>query len=1180
MSALDQIKPGSHAIFEASAGTGKTYTVEQLVLRFLRNGVPLEQILIVTYTEKAAAELQDRLRSAITAVARDVTQSSETMTHALERYDDAQIFTIHAFCLRILQQFPFDHGHNPRAKMTADDEVMAACLREVQRGQWPAAYQKDLTSLLAVARFNLDSGGSEWDKKISRLANSFRPDCNHKLEPDQTIAAQDLRDLREHFTAELAEITRLAGAHDPKAHLHQHPFYVGYGQLKFNSTWRDSRCRKYLVPILLWISDPESKVDAIASFARAYNACISADKKFDGFDVLSRDAKQVNTACQHLEEICQRLDALRARLAQIEYVLASGTIKDLLNHMDRYKQERGLHSFEDFLTRVARALKPEFNPRAADLIRTLRKKYRVAIVDEFQDTDPLQWSIFKTIFVDDTDEHQLVLVGDPKQAIYSFRNADVNTYLQAREELKMRGANVVRLETNFRSCVPLVHGLNTLFRDGTFFPGNSGIGYDDVLPAPDGSRPETTLDQTGRKAITVVNFPPDTSGAAARRQMSQFVAEEIARLLRPQAGKPMLAFENRGKEEIVRADSIAVLLFRRAESRWIEEQLRQRGIPFIFYKKTGIWQSDEAIHLNIVLKALARTDQPALFREMLLTRFFGVRPEDVAAFEHSSQTDLLHRLFLRWRELCDRRRWAELFRSILEDTGTLSAEFGAFDGSRRVANFRYITQELSRAAYERGLSLIDIVDLLQHKRMTSGEDESGLQPLETERPTVKLMTIHASKGLEFPIVFLAGGFTGKKVRSFLKYHDDSGRLVFNLDSSHEAGKEKAKQEEREESHRLLYVALTRAMLKLYIPSVPKSRFSDGVVSEILTPALTTAKLDHSEYAGFIPPPPRATAGSPSTPVAAVIDEHLVKIKLAEPLMPGVDLGRLALRRVELQSFSRLVHHTPVVQIPVLDRPARADDDARPEELAKDDLPPGAAAGDVLHSLIETIEFATVRDATDSAALLVEKSIPRLLIERSLRTNMPEGADDPDVFSRRSKRVAELVWNALRTPLPQLKGTPLSALEPRQRLHELEFHMPFQMNPGKNLPAEVSAGEGFMTGFMDLVFTHGGRYFLLDWKSNSLASYTADDLARDMDARQYHLQYRIYLQALSRWLRVTHKTANPASLIGGVLYIYLRGMNVADPTRGVFFREPTADDFDERTLADALRAQAFAGRSAP
>jgi exodeoxyribonuclease V beta subunit len=1152
----------AHAVFEASAGTGKTYTVEQLVLRFLKKGIALDQILIVTYTEKAAAELQDRLRVAI-AAEYDRAETSETMNAALERYDDAQIFTIHAFCLRILQQYPFDHGQNARAQMTRDDEVMSACLREVQRSEWPKAFEKELTSLLAVARFNLDNGGAAWDEKVSRIAASFRPDCGHRLVPDQNIEPAELRELREFFTAEFDAIAKLVGP--LTSSLDAHPLYVGYGKLEFNSKWRDAWRRDYLVPLLLWATDPESRTDPIASFAGMVNQ--SGD---DAFEILTRKVSQLDAACRHLPAIVTKLDVMRARLAQIEYVLARSTVQSLQQRMEKFKQQRGLQSFDDFLTRVARALTPEHNPRANDLVQALRKRYHVAIVDEFQDTDPLQWNIFKRIFVEGGDR-QLILVGDPKQAIYSFRNADVDTYIQAREELKSLGTPVRPLNVSYRASASLLRGLNTLFRDGSFFVGGS-IAFSDVSPAPDGMRPEAELDRTDRKALTVLRFRDGTGAAQASRQLAGFIAGEVARLLTPMDDKPLLRYAHKGAVHDLRADGIAILLFKRFDSRWIEEQLRARGIHYTFYKKTGIWQSDEAVHLNLVLKALARADQPELFRQMLLTRFFSVRPECVSAYEHSAQSESLHRLFLRWRELCDRRRWAELFRSILEDTGTLAHEIRAFDGSRRIANYRYITQELARSAYERGLSLLDLVELLQQKRLTSGEDESGLQPLETERPAVKLMTIHASKGLEFPVVFLAGGFTSPTSKHFYKFHDN-GQLVFDLNTSDKTSRDRARSEELEESHRLLYVALTRAMLKLYIPSLPKGRLN-GAVPTILSPAITAAKLDQSEDCGMIDAQavaPDATAAP--VPLAASAS---TKIKISGPLMPGLDLGRLAARRIELQSFSRLVQHTiPAFEIPVLERPPRADDDdqspdtAEPRILAKDDLPSGASAGDVLHAIVENIDFKSVRTAKTKGDLLKDGSATRLLIEKCLRIFMPEVANDKAIFARRSERVAELIWNTLRMPLTPLGGTTLSELESGQRIHELEFHMPFNL-PGRALPDEVTSADGFMTGFMDLVFTHKKRFYLLDWKSNSLPSYSAAAIERDMTARNYHFQYAIYLQALRRWLASLKKSPD---LIGGVFYIYLRGMNLSDPTRGLYFRAPATADFDERKLAESLSQQA-------
>jgi exodeoxyribonuclease V beta subunit len=285
-------------------------------------------------------------------------------------------------------------------------------------------------------------------------------------------------------------------------------------------------------------------------------------------------------------------------------------------------------------------------------------------------------------------------------------------------------------------------------------------------------------------------------------------------------------------------------------------------------------------------------------------------------------------------------------------------------------------------------------------------------------------------------------------------------------------------------------------------------------------------------------------------------------------MPGLDLSLLAGRRAVVNSFSGLVKHGQRpprgVAIELLDRRQREDDD-EPDEPVADALPPGAASGDVLHDVLEAVDFDAVRNAATPDALLAEGCQTQTLISAALHAHLPQ-LDAAD--HSRAGRVADLVWKTLRTALPQLGPAPLCSLPKDRRLHELEFHMPFAL--GAVAPAEISVTpEGFMTGWMDLLFCHADRFYLLDWKSNSLDSYAPAALARNMQEQHYDFQYRIYLQALKPWLRRIQPKRDPASVFGGIFYLYLRGMNGADASQGVHFHHPTADDWNEAKLAKAL-----------
>ena len=1133
-----------HEIHEASAGTGKTYQVVQKVLSLIREGMLIEKILVVTFTEKATAELVDRIRAGLES---ERLKKADALTRArfdaaLENYDSAQIFTIHGFCLRILQQFPFDHDFASNAQLARDDEIRLLCLRGIQRKRWPELYGPMLPSLLALSEFDDD-----WETSVLRAARAWRTDCEHQMHPEQHIDLALLQEFSEEIAAVHAELAKIAGP--LKTTVDEHAWYVRYGELKFkNVNWMAGRRKKFFTPALLWITDEIDAVEFTPSFLRLNRIFEKEKQTFDWFATAAIKDTEKSEFATIVRDLARQLDALRVRIPNVRHALARQTAELLNAELEQHKSQRGVQTFDDFLTRVARAL-DDGNEHSAALLEKLRERYDVAIVDEFQDTDPLQWNIFRRIFVESPLAHRLIVVGDPKQAIYAFRNADLQTYVGARTALQGKNATEHPLKQNFRSSAHLLDGLNTLFRPGddrTDFFDDPDVRYQHVEKAPDGQRPEPVTDDTGRRAITLLRCPDGSAGTRVLPNFAASVAAEIEHLLNP-GGKPRLTFNNRGAPIPLTAGGIAVLVFKRSESELIEKELTRRQIPFSFYKKQGIWQSSEATHLYFLLKAVAEPGDRSAHRAMLISRFFNVPPENVPLLEQAAGDDRLHWLMMHWRESAQRRRWAELFRSILCDTGALREEVKQPDGGRRVANHNYITQELCRAAYQQGLSLPDIIELLLSKRLISREDESGLHPVETEKPAVQILTIHTSKGLEFPVVFVAGGFTQPPEDAYLKYHDDQRRLVLNLDAN-DPNSTLSKEERTREQRRLLYVALTRAMVKLYIPHFPGGKTGKpGPLKTLLMPALDQLPKDHTSFGEMqLGARPISPGLRPVRVAGAPGPFPVPPIPLTSPLLPELNIGQLASRRVQVQSFSRLVHGTGVVvHAPELERPPREDDD-EPQEFIEDPLPPGADAGEILHDILEHIDFSTVAGCGSVDDLLSKRSDTLALIENSIEKHLPK--KDPDVTARRLRRTAEIVWKTLRTPIPELGGKKLCELASTERLHELEFHMRVRRN--HLVIEEIEIRDGFMTGFMDLVFRHDRKYFLLDWKSNALRGYSRAALTHDIEARQYNVQYSIYMEALRTWLG-----RDDPKLFGGVFYIYMRGIGAGENTNGIFFCKP-------------------------
>jgi len=276
------------------------------------------------------------------------------------------------------------------------------------------------------------------------------------------------------------------------------------------------------------------------------------------------------------------------------------------------------------------------------------------------------------------------------------------------------------------------------------------------------------------------------------------------------------------------------LVFRRKEADPLIEALRAAGLPYSFLKQTGLWTSTEAEHLGIILQALAAPDDRAAFRKALLTSFFRVSPAQLALCADIPAAHPARRLFHQWLGYADKRQWSALSRSLLEDTGVLFHDLGGAGLDRRVGNLRFLLATLEEAAYRDNLDLFDLLEVYDNLRHGSDDLNPDLQPIETAAAKVKIMTVHASKGLEFPVVFLAGGFTRRTSVELTSYHDTDNRRVFDLNPDSRA-RAIQRAEEAAEHKRLLYVGLTRAMLKLYVPLVHPDvgRGHSGPVSTLL-----------------------------------------------------------------------------------------------------------------------------------------------------------------------------------------------------------------------------------------------------------------------------------------------------------------------------------------------------------
>jgi exodeoxyribonuclease V beta subunit len=1144
-------------VIEASAGTGKTYTIEQRVLELLLSGkAKLKEILVVTFTEKATGDLKSRLRQRLESALAEYPDRHDVLQAALDGFHHAQIYTIHAFCQRALTDFAFENRQELQSRLVDDREVLRLCLREIQRKTWREQYGERLQKVLEIADY---PGSSEenWRELVLDLAINFRPGCGHRLLPEPVEGWLDHLGRLETQIRDHASVIRQLAGESASEDVQKHRWYLAFSQLDLYERHLRSRLENVLTPTLRWLADDGTDDNPIASFQTLLTRCFERESK-SGFRLLT--SKTNKRAFARLEEshpdfvqACELLEELRSKVEwrSLGTQLLVSTVHLLRDAVRTYKHERGLQSYEDMLVRMDEGLDLSKNRRAATLLQGLRHRYRFAIVDEFQDTDAIQWRIFKRIFIEGDPAQRLIVVGDPKQAIFGWRGADVHTYNAATSEMRgQHGAQVHELDVNWRSCPEMIQSLNKLFLQGRFF-ADTDVAYHPVkspieLHPPKELRNRIVNDRTDRAAVTITHFGEPERLAKARARNAYFIADEIHRLLGEQ-GLP--ALEIAGKDEPprpLRADDICILLLRHREAWPLLRALRWRHIAYSLYKQQGLWQSDEAQQLRHVLRALAKPGDPRAFRQALLTRFFRIRPAALSLCLDPPENHPARTLFRSWLELAESGRWGQLFRSFLEDTGLMFDEPQAADFERRMANYRHLTHALQQAAYGQKLDVVGLLELLDERHRQPAED-ADVQPIETERPKVKIMTVHASKGLEFPVVFLAGGWTSGKTPRYRTYRDDNG-LVFDLGPEAQAVDEERAAEDR----RLLYVALTRAMFKLYVPTVAlgKKYPKEGPLVSMLAPAIVNAALPSHQVDEFVSGPGSEAARPVPLPLDKANSPATLVTLTKQDLFPRIP-SDLRERRIRTLSFSS-IHRAELASF--AERPSRVDPAEQDDQKEHEPLR-GAVFGNLVHDVLEKIDYAAVGEAKAASELLRSSFPTRKLFDDEMKTAVPKlsGRGPVAPLEERCRNIlAELVWNGMHTPLA-VAGGPLWTIPKRDRLQELEF-----LNAGQGPGGRAAKQETFYTGYMDLVFRRGDDYFLVDWKTNVLSGgYGGEALDASMTECGYKRQFEIYLEALGRWL-ARMRGGRPAR-IRGVYYLYLRGMNGRDDNAGVYFHEPTLDD---------------------
>lgn len=1059
----DSLPPASDrfVVVEASAGTGKTFFLEHRVIDLVLAGADLSQILLVTFTDKAVAELRMRIRDLLDRTSRvDDSAPVPTSTHtwdideaararlraAVTAFDHAPIFTIHGFCHRILIEDAFAARRLFDQRQVADEVAFDAAFSSLLRERF-ATTSPDRDLLAAY----LEWGGTV-DNLRDLLLKCARADARvaRRFDPERAFAVMNA--LRATLGTQAQR-----------------------DQLMHATNWKGQQ--RYVPG---WLATVATAIErATAAPASILGAC----------DKLRGDGAKIAKYAGATPAGRALLDAIK--LMPLDEAIAAELLPHVVERIGTDKAEAGMFDYDDMLELVRDAL---HGPRGAELAMRLRTRTPWVMIDEFQDTDPVQWDIFRTVWMDG-DAKGLTIVGDPKQAIYGFRGADVATYMDARDELLRNGATRVDLDINRRSTAPLVEAVNGILLGVPLAPLlDKSIQYDHPVKASG----DVTCEGT-RAPITV--FCMDGAQRDPNREaLARAIGAEIERL----RDTPCV-WQSRGQSPSpgFSLGHCMVLTRTGKESIQIATVLRARGLACALVESDKLFDTREAAELAAVLEAIAAPRDRSARMRALRTRFFDVPwAELMRVVDAPDHHPLIARLF-DWAALAAKRDYEPLFRRLIEDSRFAERALILGGGERALVNTWHLIELLLE---EVARSRADLHELTQRLRRWMNEheevsDDRDVQRAETDADAVRILTIHKAKGLEAPYVFMFGCASAGPKSKVGVLRDGAGRtlhVAYDDDI-----KKQLEIETDAENQRLAYVALTRAQVRLYLPL-----YGDKVVDDRSTYQPIQRCVEHlvrHKHALLETiDVPVGLPADPPAPVDALASFDIPSVPVVAPL-PALDPARVGLAML---SYTRLAHDLEAAaiepgELPLAIDAAEFDIDERNAEaraaLGPEDLPPGADAGLLLHDLFEHADLAPLREGISVDEWRARPDVAQLLSDRGRERGIADVC---------LPAAARMVHKTLTSPLTLSDGGELPPLVQATALaRELEFTYPVPGGP----PVR-----GLVKGFIDaLVAWDDNELWILDYKSDLLGGTDLTAAAAERVRERYAIQARLYAIATER-----------------------------------------------------------------
>ena len=1100
---LDNFNPFINYVLEASAGTGKTYNIVEIVKKLVNEQhIDINKILIVTFTEKAAGELKDRIRNELKC----------------DNVDSAPIYTIHSFCQNAIKEFGLSANLPFNLNVVDENEMTSFTERYIRE----SAVLKDLTDMYIMGE----------EISLDKIIKTFVQGCskyylNKDYQEDESIISLE-------YSENLIEI--------------HHIKIDCFNELSFSELLNKySNMAKYY-DILLSTGD-----DKCLDFVSEIESTYKDNFKYNGskFKITSfkKIAKETNNPS--IVEAFEYFKDLKDRFKDYKAYKVLGTLY-LKDFYIKYQQEKELNknqTFDDMIRYVRESIMS-----GSSLKTKLQEKYQYAIIDEFQDTNQRQFDIFKNIFMED-EQHRIIVVGDPKQSIYSFQGADIDVYYQAVKEILETGGEICRLNTNYRSTESIVKSCNKLFNYYDF----TGTTFEDCgyLSKTSNSYHDTLYLGKPTHGFWICKGEDDKS--IQPEEFPKIVVEQIIDCCtKDQNGNTKLQVKS-NKENNYRNVSFkdfAVLARTKAEMVDMEKALKKAGIPYIRYKDQQLFKGKECAHWITLLSSIVSTDftghNRKILKKALFTQFFGLTLEQINS-DYTTRDDIEEVVLInKWQHLYQTNNWKELFDDIITSSkltqkmNTLK-DIQSFSIYKQIGSF--CVEYLSR-----GKSINELIRTLTNLSTGGEYDGDDLNGTIIEKSTnfdcVQIMTIHASKGLQFPVVIGAAGFKGRNRSSEVyqthKKINNQTKKILSFEKSEEVDKESIA-----ELKRLFYVAYTRPQFILMLPLY--KNYCDSFLNDSLQQFMKDFKdqyrtiySNNSSYQKLRQESSKILKSSNENIVLSTSTDQEENLKKL--------IKTSITKKIDKHSYSSLSHNNIEQEIDeenkegnieiglsMFDKHSKMingnyDETLLPIDLPND-YPKGPKLGTALHEIFEGLDFV------NSSVNLTNK------IKRCFRK---QGIELKEEWITSTINIVSIV---LESKLPIVYGSKvvnefitLKDITIDNKLDEVEFNFNLIMTKLKN----------YCNGFVDMIFKHGDYYSIVDWKSDRLneefTSYSNHTILKSHVDECYSIQRVLYSYCLINWLKQSMPNKTHEQIFnehfGGVYYIFLRGCNV-NTSNGIY-----------------------------